>query len=68
MFICHCGHVLIEQIDYHKKCVLYLVLSDGGVVSRSHNFFIVKCAIPALSPEGPETLALNPFIHSSAID
>lgn len=49
VFICRCSPAFIEEIDYPEKCVLFIVLSDGGVVSRSHNF-IVRYAAPAVSP------------------
>lgn len=72
MFICQYGHVFIEEIDYLKKCVLFMVLSDGGVVSRSHNFFIVSRTAPALNlPRedcpGPGAQALNHFIHDQPL-
>lgn len=72
MFICQCGHVFIEKIDYPKKCVLFIVLLDGGVVSRSHNFFIVSYTAPALNlPRedcpGSGAQALNYFIHDQSL-
>lgn len=51
MFICQCGYVFIEEIDYSEQYILFIVLSARVVISRSHIFLPSTQNIPTFSPK-----------------